>query len=100
MPPKHNCSELSNAAAMSPFRHITWPTSVSIHDKTLKGGKIHRYNDICEIANIRFLHLLLLLIPSTKYVHVFTLIFVSKGFLFPYTVPFTKRIFVRPLFNE
>ena len=33
-----------------PFRHITWPTSVSIHDNTLKSGKIHRYNDIREIA--------------------------------------------------
>ena len=44
----NNCngSELSNTAAMSPFRHITWPTSVSIHDKTLKGGKIHCYSDI------------------------------------------------------
>ena len=36
--------------AISPFRHITWPTSVSIHDKTLKRGKIHHYNDIREIA--------------------------------------------------
>ena len=41
-PNKSNGSELSNAAAMSPFRHLTWTTSVSIHDKTLKGGKIHR----------------------------------------------------------
>ena len=47
---KSNGSELSNAAAMSPFRHLTWTTSVSIHDKTLKGGKIHRYNGIREIA--------------------------------------------------
>ena len=30
----------------------SWPTSVSIHDKTLKGGKIHCYNDIREIAKI------------------------------------------------
>ena len=41
-----NRSELPNAAAISPFRYITWPTSVSIHDKTLNGGKIHCYNDI------------------------------------------------------
>ena len=43
---KCNRSELSNVAAISPFRHITWPMSVSIHDN----GKIHRYNDIHEIA--------------------------------------------------
>ena len=30
----------------SPFRNITWPTSVSRLDNTLKGSKIHRYNDI------------------------------------------------------
>ena len=50
---KRNDSELSNATAMSRFRpifFITWPTSVSIHDKTLRGGKIPRYNDIREIA--------------------------------------------------
>ena len=48
---KCNSSELLNAAALSPFRHITWPTSVSIHDNTFKGGKIQLYNDIiCEIA--------------------------------------------------
>lgn len=28
------------------FRHITWPMSVSMYDKTLKGGKIHQYNDV------------------------------------------------------
>ena len=44
---KCNGSELLNAA---PIKHITWPMSVSIHDSTLKGGKIHCYNDICEIA--------------------------------------------------
>ena len=47
---KCNSSELSNAAAISPFRNITWPTSFSRHDNTLKCGKIHCYNDICEIA--------------------------------------------------
>ena len=47
---KCNGSELSNEAPISSFRHITWPTNVSIHDNTLKGGKIHRYNDIREIA--------------------------------------------------
>ena len=40
-------------------RNTTWPTSVSIYDKTLKGGKIHRYNDIRDFANLQ--HLLLLL---------------------------------------
>ena len=49
-PFKCNGSEILNVALISPFRHITWPTSVSIHDKTLKGGKIHRYNGIREIA--------------------------------------------------
>ena len=43
-------SELSNAAAISPSRYIIWPTSVSIHNKTLNGGKIHGYNYIHEIA--------------------------------------------------
>ena len=54
---KCNGSELSNAVAISPFRNITWPTSVSIHDKTLKGGKIHRYNKIlknCIVYSIEF----------------------------------------------
>ena len=44
---KCNGSELSNATPISPFRHITWPTSVSIHDNTLK---IHCYNTTREIA--------------------------------------------------
>ena len=58
---KCNGSELSNTAAISPFRHITWPTSVSIHNDTLKGGKLHCYSNICEIAiKLRFLHLLIL----------------------------------------
>ena len=50
--PINNCnvSEISNAAAISPFRNITWPTIVYRHDNTLKGGKIHHYNDIHEIA--------------------------------------------------
>ena len=47
---KCNGSELSNAAAISTFRNITWPTSVSIDDKTLKGGKIHRYNDMRDFV--------------------------------------------------
>ena len=51
---KYNGSELSNAAAIRPFRNITWPTSVSRHDNTLKGSKIHRYNDIRETAETRF----------------------------------------------
>ena len=59
---KCNGSELSNAAPISLFRRITWPTSVSIHNNTLKGGQIHRYNDIREIAKT---HLLLLLILQT-----------------------------------
>ena len=33
--------KLPNAAA---FGHMTWPMSVSIHDETLKDGKIHCYN--------------------------------------------------------
>ena len=45
-----NGSKLSNAAPINPFRHITWPTSVSIHKNTFNGGKIHCYNDIHEIA--------------------------------------------------
>ena len=49
---KCNGSELSNTVAISPFRNITciWPTSVSRHDNTLKGGKVHCYNYIHEIA--------------------------------------------------
>ena len=47
---KCNSSELANPAAISPFRNITWPTSVSRHDNTLKADKKHRYNDIREIA--------------------------------------------------
>ena len=49
---KCNGSELSNAAptCISPFRKIMWLTSVSRHNNTLKGAKIHFYNDIREIA--------------------------------------------------
>ena len=71
-PNKCNGSELLDAAAISPFRHITWLTSVSIHDKTLKGGKAHCYNDIHEIADFFFFFFKQ---PSTKFVQVFTLIF-------------------------
>ena len=35
---KCNSRELPNAAAISSFKHITRPTTVSIHDKTLKGA--------------------------------------------------------------
>ena len=59
---KYDGAELSNAASISPSRNITWPTSVSRHDNTLKGSKIHRYNDIREIAKPRFLHHHLLLL--------------------------------------
>ena len=47
---KCNGSELANVAAITPFRNITWPKSVSKHDNTLKSDKIHCYNDIREIA--------------------------------------------------
>ena len=43
---KCKSSELSNAAPVSRFRHITWST-------TLKGGKIRCYNDIREIVKTR-----------------------------------------------
>ena len=36
------------------FRYITWPTNVSIHDKTLKGGKIHRCSDMRDFAKTPF----------------------------------------------
>ena len=62
-------SELLNTAAICLFRHLTWPTSVSIHDKTLKGGKIPSFSgnimelprptilfmfayNVCEISSI------------------------------------------------
>ena len=74
---KCNSSEFSNAGAISHFRHIMWPTSVSIHDNTLKGGKIHCY--IHEIAKTP-------ISPSSSssngLVRIY-LDFVSKGFLFP-----------------
>ena len=80
---KCNSSEFSNAAAIRHFRHIMWPTSVSIHDNTLKGGKIHCYNDIHEIAKTP-------ISPSSSsssncLVRIY-LDFVSKGFLFPCAV--------------
>ena len=53
---KCNGSEVSNEAAISPFRYITWPTSVSMHDKTLKGSKIHRCNDMRDLLKPRFVH--------------------------------------------
>ena len=46
---KCNDSELSNAAVIGPFRNITWPTSVSRYNNTLKCGKVQGYNDIREI---------------------------------------------------
>ena len=57
-----------------PFRNITWPTGVSIHGKTLKGGKVHGHNDILlNEIDILFKR------PSTKLVLLFTLIFVQKA---------------------
>ena len=44
-----NHSKLPNAAVISFFQNITWPTGDSIHSKTLKVGKIHRYIDICKL---------------------------------------------------
>ena len=38
-------SRTVNGNVLSLFRQITCPTSVSIHNKTLKVGKIYRYND-------------------------------------------------------
>ena len=55
-------SELSNGTVISPFRNITWPTSVFIHNKTPKVGKIHSYNDIQKIAKPLISHLLLILL--------------------------------------
>ena len=59
-PIKCNSSEIPNAAPISPFRNITWPTSVSRHANTLKGAKIHRYNayDIRETAKTPIFRLL------------------------------------------
>ena len=52
MAPK--CQALTNATAQNSqtqqLGHMTWSTSVSIHDNTRKDGKIHHYNDIGEIA--------------------------------------------------
>ena len=81
---KYNSSELSNAAAIWPFRHITWPTSVSTHNNTLKGGQIHCYNDIREIAKTP-------ISPSSSSskrpsTQVFTLILVPSGFKFRWAV--------------
>ena len=53
---KYDGAELSNVAAISPLRYVTWPTSVSRHDNTLKRSKIYRYNDIREIAKTPILH--------------------------------------------
>ena len=47
---KLNGSGLSNGAVIGLFRHIAWPTSVFIHNKTLKVGKIHRFSDLQKIA--------------------------------------------------
>ena len=63
----------------------------SIRDKTLKGGKIHCYNDIREIAKKHFS--IFFKRPSTKLVK---LIFAPKGFLFLWSVPFTNGVFVDP----
>ena len=93
---KSNSSELSNAAAISPFRHIMWPTSVSIDDNTLKGGKICHYNDIHEIAKTPISPSP----PSNGLVQNWYKYLPSKGFLFPCAVPFTNGIFMAPLLNE
>ena len=39
-----------NSQTVSIFRNTTWPMSVSRHNKALKRGKIHCYNDTGEIA--------------------------------------------------
>ena len=71
---KHNGSELSNAALLSLFRHTACSTGVSIHSKTLKVGKIHRYNSTWKFLNRRFLHLLLLQTVYPKLTNAFTFI--------------------------
>ena len=84
-----NSSELSNTAAISPFRNIKWPTSISRHDNTLKGGKIHRYNDICEIVKTA-------ISPSFSSVNRHNCLniylhFCTIGFFLASAVPLTKK---------
>ena len=57
---KCSSSELLNAAPLSPFRNITWPTSVSRHDNTLKGGKYTATMIYGKLLKPQFFHLLLL----------------------------------------
>ena len=62
--PRWNGSELQNATFISPFRHITGSTSLSLPYKTLIVCKIHGYNDIQKLPHPRFkyfVHLLSLL---------------------------------------
>ena len=68
--PKHNSSELSNAAALSLFRNTACSTGVSIHGKTLKVGIIHCYNGTWKFLNRQFLHLFLNLILQTIYLKI------------------------------
>ena len=53
---KNNDSELSNGAVLSLFRRTACSTSVFIHGKTLKVGKIHCYNGTRKFLKRRFLH--------------------------------------------
>ena len=93
---KYDGAELSNAAAMGPFRYITWPTTVFRHDNTLKGSKIHRYNDISEIAKTP-ISLSSSSSSSSENRHnsksawVFIVIFAQISFFLAGVVPFTKK---------
>ena len=60
-------------------------------DKTLKVGKIHRYNNIRKCKNHKlFLHLLQTSLSHKPY----TFIFAWNSFIFPCRVPSASRIFV------
>ena len=51
MPIRHNGSEPLKMEAIS-LSHTICSASVCIHDKVLKIGKLHRYNDTRKIAKL------------------------------------------------
>ena len=61
---KNDDSELSNAAVLSLFRCTACSTSVFLHGKTLKVGKIHCYNGTQKFLKRQFLHHHLLLLQA------------------------------------
>ena len=88
---KCNGSELLNPAAISPFRNITWPTSISRHDNTLKGDRKHSYNDIRKISKTRISPSSSSVDKHNSYLSINLHFYIKIGFFLAGAVRFAKK---------